>query len=333
MHYIRQILLIALGLLAAGCAAGPEDGSADSAGDSAAWAYGRWDVEVQHPQGSYPSWFEITAGEDGPSGRFVGRFGSARPIQQLEVGEQQLRFSLPVQWESHSSDMVFEGRPEDGKIIGETNAADGSMVPFRAVPAPELDRPGPVSFAEEPIDLLAQGLEGWTLRVEDGPDGWSFEDGVLSNQPPSVDLITRREFGDFKLQVEFWMPPGSNSGVYLRGQYEVQIQDDHGKEPDSHRCGGLYGFITPSEMACRPPQEWNRYEITLVGRTVTVVCNGVTIIEDEEIPGITGGALSSAEDGRGPIMLQGDHEAIRYRNLLVWPAQEEGQPAADEEEQ
>lgn len=321
MLRIRLLFALTMAGTLPGCAAsGPEDSSPGQEPEGTSWAYGRWDVVVQHPEGEYPSWFEITSGDNGPSGRFVGRWGSARPIPQLHVEGQELRFSLPVQWEEHSQDMRFEGRFEDGRVEGETNAADGSMVPFRAVPAPPLERSGQVDFAQEPVDLLADGLEAWRLRHAEGPDGWSFEEGVLANQPPSVDLITRQEFGDFKLQVEFLMPEGSNSGVYLRGHYEVQIQDDHGKEPDSHNCGGLYGFITPSQMACNPAGEWNRYEITLVGRTVTLVCNGITIIEGQEIPGITGGALSSDEDGRGPIMLQGDHEAVRYRNLLLWPA-------------
>lgn len=146
-------------------------------------------------------------------------------------------------------------------------------------------------------------------------------DGVLVNAPPSVDLVTERRFDDFALSLEFLMPRKSNSGIYLRGRYEVQILDNPGAELDSGQCGGIYGFLAPSSMACRAAGEWNRAEITLVGRRVTVAINGATVIDGAEIPGITGGALDSDEGAPGPLMLQGDHEAVRYRNLLLRPAE------------
>jgi hypothetical protein len=115
------------------------------------------------------------------------------------------------------------------------------------------------------------------------------------------------------------MADKSNSGVYLRGRYEVQIQDDFGKEPESHRIGGIYGFITPSSNPAKKAGEWQTFDITLIGRKVTLVFNGVTVIDNAEIPGITGGALDSNEGEPGPIMLQGDHEKIYYRNIVIIP--------------
>jgi hypothetical protein len=143
----------------------------------------------------------------------------------------------------------------------------------------------------------------------------------LTNAPPCVDLITDRTFGDFKLHVEFNIVAKSNSGIYLRGRHEVQIQDDLDRAIDSLRMGGVYGFIRPSVNASARPGEWQTYDITLVGRRVTIVLNGKTIVHDTEIPGITGGALDSDEGAPGPLMLQGDHGKIAFRKVTLTPGE------------
>jgi hypothetical protein len=143
---------------------------------------------------------------------------------------------------------------------------------------------------------------------------------VLSNRTPSSDLISRGKFRDFKLHLEVEVPPGGNSGIYLRGRHEVQVLDSWGKAPGSREMGGVYGQVTPTVNAARPAGEWQSYDITFVGRRVKVVLNRTTIIDFAEVPGITGGALDSDEGSPGPLMLQGDHTGIRYRNILVTPA-------------
>jgi hypothetical protein len=105
----------------------------------------------------------------------------------------------------------------------------------------------------------------------------------------------------------------------LRGRYEVQILDDAGKPPDVHSNGSLYGFIAPGVSASKPAGEWQKVEATIVGGRVTVILNGVKIIDDEEIPGSTGGALDSHETEPGPILLQGDHAGIKFRKVTVTP--------------
>ena len=142
----------------------------------------------------------------------------------------------------------------------------------------------------------------------------------MVNAEPGNNLISERKFGDFKLHAEFRYPKGSNSGLYLRGRYEVQIEDSFGEDPECHRMGGVYGFLTPCTNAARPPQEWQAYDITLVGRTVTVHLNGERIIDRQSIPGITGGALDCHEGEPGPLMIQGDHGPIEFRKLQVTPA-------------
>jgi len=146
-----------------------------------------------------------------------------------------------------------------------------------------------------------------------GADGWKAVDHEMVNEMPTGEILTEKKFEDFKLHIEFTCPSKSNSGVYLRGKYEVRIVDSYGQPPESHRLGALYGFISPTENAGKPGGEWQTYDIILLGRYVTVVLNGKTIINDKEIPGITGGALYSREAEPGPLLLQGDHGKISFR--------------------
>ena len=159
-------------------------------------------------------------------------------------------------------------------------------------------------------------ISGW--RVIGGENKWQGSNGVLRNGG-SGSLVTERTFNDFKLHVEFRYPKGSNSGIYLRGGYEVQIADSVPPEPVNDLLGSVYGFLSPSEIASRKPDRWQSYDITLLGRMVTVVLNGKTVIASQ-VPGITGGALDSDEGAPGPLMLQGDHGVVEYRNIVLTPA-------------
>jgi hypothetical protein len=144
--------------------------------------------------------------------------------------------------------------------------------------------------------------------------------GVLRNQKSGGNLVTDRTFEDFKLHLEFRYPAGSNSGVYLRGRYEVQIADLEPEETGVGIIGAVYGFLPPTENASKKPGEWQTFDITLVGRLVTVALNEKTIICNREIPGITGAALDSDEGKPGPLLLQGDHGPIEFRNIVITPA-------------
>jgi hypothetical protein len=132
--------------------------------------------------------------------------------------------------------------------------------------------------------------------------------------------MTERTFTDYTLHLEFRYPKGSNSGVYQRGRYEVQIEDSLTTEPQNDLLGSVYGFLSPSQVVAKKPGEWQSFDITLVGRMITVVANGTTVICNREIPGPTGGALDSDEGAPGPLLLQGDHGPIEYRNIVLRPA-------------
>jgi hypothetical protein len=145
---------------------------------------------------------------------------------------------------------------------------------------------------------------------------------VLRNTGRGSNLATEQRFNDFKLHIEFKCPPGCNSGIYLLGRYEVQIEDDEAKSPPTSWMGGVYGFLAPEVEMPRRPGEWQSFDIILRGRWVTIVQNGQTIVRGREIPGITGGALDSDEGQPGPIYLQGDHGGLEFRNIVITPAQQ-----------
>jgi len=180
-----------------------------------------------------------------------------------------------------------------------------------------------------PITLFdGKTLTGWQLTDPGAVNGWSVKDGVLINNPVQEEgkphknygnLRTDKEFEDFNLTLEVKVDKDNNSGIYLRGIYEVQVADTYGKRLDSHNMGGIYSRITPAVNAEKPAGEWQSYDITLVDRHVTVVLNGKTIIDNQPLLGCTGGALWSDELRPGPIYLQGDHEAVDYRNIVLRP--------------
>jgi hypothetical protein len=152
---------------------------------------------------------------------------------------------------------------------------------------------------------------------------WKVVDGILVSPTHGPEIINERKFQDFKLHIEFNCAANCNSGVYLRGRYEVQVEDNSIQEPPSHHMGGVYGFIAPSPEQPRKPGQWQSYDITLIGRTITVVQNGQMIINQQEIPGITGGALDSHEELPGPIYLQGSEDGhVTYRSIVITPAED-----------
>src|SRR5438067_3033978 len=247
---------------------------------------GRWESAVQTPQGDCPSWLEVSkSGRRTLVGWFVGQAGSARPISRVEVTYEAIRFAVPPQWEPGPEDLRFEGRPAGEGLRGEMTDDRGRKFPWTARRAPSLKRKEPPRWGE-PVELFnGKNLAGWKPRLPDKPNGWTVRDGALVNAKPGNDLVSERTFEDFQLHAEFRYPKGSNSGIYLRGRYEVQIEDNFGQEPDSHRMGGIYGFLTPCLNAAKPAGEWQTLDVTLVGRAVTIVLNRERIVDRQPIPG------------------------------------------------
>jgi hypothetical protein len=280
---------------------------------------GRWDITVAAPTGNYPSWLEVWwSGDRTLVGQFVGRYGSARPVSRMEFSQDTLRFSIPPQWEAGTLDLHFEAVLDRDRLSGWLTDASGDRLSWSAQRAPSLRRNTVPRWGRAIRLFNGVDLAGW--EPIGSSSEWKVVNRVLANTKAGANLVTRETFTDFKLHVEFRYGPRGNSGIYLRGRYEVQVEDTPGVEPTNDGLGGIYGFLTPNEKAAKQPGEWQSYDITLVGRRVTVVLNGRTIICDQPIPGITGGALDSNEQAPGPILLQGDHGPIEYRNIVLTPA-------------
>ncbi len=279
---------------------------------------GRWDLTVQGQNGPYPSWFEVSlSGSRTLVGRFVGGGGSARPISRVEYANGKMRFAIPPQWDRESNDLVLEATLSGDALTGTVTTPAGERHQFTGKRAPLLRRAAEPTWGA-PITLFnGKDLSGWAPLG--GTNEWKAIDGVLTNVKGGANLATTSKYTDFKLHIEFKYPKGGNSGVYLRGRYEVQVEDNGTVEPQSVHLGGVYGFLVPNENVSKGPDVWQTYDITLVGRRVTVVLNGKTIIGDQTIPGITGGALDSNEEEPGPIYLQGDHGPVAFRNIIITP--------------
>ena len=279
---------------------------------------GRWDITIYDAGKTMPSWLEVVhSGLHTLVGQFVGMGGSARPISKINFENGKVSFSIPPQWET-GNDLSFEATLQGDSLAGTVTFPNGKTYNCSGVRAPSLKRPSTPSWGK-PIKLLnGKDLKGWHPSGE--KNQWVVENGILKSAAPGSNLITDASFTDFKLHVEFRYSKRGNSGVYLRGRYEVQILEENSISPPKGTLGAVYGFIAPSELVAKNVGDWQNYDITLTGRMVTIVANGITIICNQEIPGITGGALNSNEGEPGPIMLQGDHEAIEYRNLILIPA-------------
>ena len=282
---------------------------------------GRWDLTLKAPDREYPSWIEIQQENGELKAQFVSRWGNARPLPEITITNGHLRFVSPKAEEERKDDMVFEGTMKGQMLSGTTTGQDGTPWTWTGRRAPSLKRTGTPKWGK-PIKLFnGKDLTGWKPDKPNPASEWKVVDGNLVSPGHGPELINNSKFEDFKLHIEFNCGEKANSGVYLRGRYEVQIETNSEQEPPSHHTGGVYGFIASSAEQPRKAGEWQTFDITLVGRTVTVVQNGQTIIDHKEIPGITGGALDSHEGLPGPIYLQGSEDGhIAFRNIVITPA-------------
>jgi hypothetical protein len=316
----RVFALIALILMFSMGVYSEQKNSADAAA-SVSYFLGRWDLTLKTPLRKYPSWLEITKEDGQLRARMVSRWGHARSLPKVELTNGRIMFVSPKEEEDRKDDMVFEGKLSGKTLMGTTTGPDGTPWQWTGARAPSQKRTNDPEWGK-PMQLFnGRDLSGWKMSDPSVTPIWKVENGTLVSPGHGAELITDAKFEDFKLHVEFNCAPGSNSGVYLRGRYELQIENDPEPEAPTMRTGGVYGFLAPSPEQPRRPGEWQTYDITLVGRVITVVQNGQTIIEKQEIPGITGGALDSHEALPGPIYLQGSEAGhVAFRNITITPA-------------
>ena len=291
---------------------------------------GRWDITVTaSPRAVFPSWLEIQqSGFATLVGRFVGRIGSARPISRVEwtAADSTFRLTLPPEWSRDARDLRVEGRLQGDSLVGTIGppvalniGSPAATVAFVGRRAPSLRRPMPAAWTAPRPLFNGKDLTGWA-PTPFARNNWAVRDATLvTTASEGANLFTVEKFQDFKLHLEYRLPRGGDSGVFLRGRYEVQLRPDtSGDLPSALTSGAIYSFLVPNEDAALGPDRWQTMDITLVGRRVTVVVNGKTVIGDQIIPGLSGSALDADEGAPGPIMLQGEElTPVEFRNITI----------------
>ncbi len=295
------------------------------------------------PDGN-PAWLRLTNDEGQLEGHLLWSVGSARPVRSLTINDGKLSFERTLKWRPYGEQIVkritrpFHGTTSDGQLhlrfyqtTGGAEAAPMEEVIImgtRIPPPPPRPNLSAIRFADA-IELFnGKDLSGWTLSNPKKINGWQVKDGHLVNETPKLDfgaygaygnLLTEQQFTDFELTIEYNVPVGGNSGIYLRGMYEAQVVDQQSPMQGIQGPGAIFGRIKPTKNAGKPGGQWNTYVLTLVDRHVTVNLNGETVIDNQLLEGCTGGGIQANDTLPGPIFLQGDHTNVKYRNITLRP--------------
>ena len=294
---------------------------------------GHWALTIP---GGGAGWLGVTEANGKLSGSILWGGGSVLPVESVKVaGDQLVVTRLSGKGKDRVTETITATRDgDDLKLATVKTRANGSTfgkAEFsgkRTPPLPPAPDLAKIQFGEPIVLFNGKDLEGWKLTDPRAANGWGVNRGVLTNnvaQTPGKphkhfgNLRTVREFEDFHLTAETNVPKNGNSGIYLRGIYEVQVLDSYGKPLDPHNMGAIYSRICPTQAAEKPAGQWQTFDITLVDRHVTVILNGKKIIDNQPILGCTGGALWSDPLRPGPIYLQGDHTGANYRNIVLRP--------------
>lgn len=314
-HSSLTFLLFALLVLAT-----PDVSIAKSKGDDA--FLGPWDITIPAAgklRARY-CWLEVTKEGGTFKGRFNSGGGAVFPLKDLSIAGGELKFQHPFGKPGENLAAIYQAKIEKDQLVG--SAAFGKQAPrgLTGVRGPKWPAKAPKRKPGKPIELFnGKDLSGWLGQNTGKPTNWKVQDGIMVNGEDADNIFTEGKFRDFKLEVEFNVSAKSNSGIYLRGRYEIQVMDGAKRPLDVHSQGAVYGFIPPSVNVDKPAGEWQKYEITLIANRATIVLNGTKIVDNFAIPGITGGALDANEKEPGPIMLQGDHGLVQYRKVTLTP--------------
>jgi hypothetical protein len=285
---------------------------------------GKWDITATTPTGTQIFWLEVTEENGQLAGTFLHRSGSVYKLTSVAVENGELTFDASVA----NAKRLHKAKIVGGKLMGtmtvtnpRTNQTETlNWVGVHAPKWGKSDANAKHKFGK-PVELFdGKSIDTiWGVQNTSKPSGWAVVDGVMTNEAGANNLVSKQTFKDFKIQAEYKLEAKSNSGIYLRGRYELQVLDDYGKEAESHGHMAIYSRILPKMNASRPAGEWQMMEATIVGNRVTVFLNGQKVHDNQIIDGITGGALDSEESNAGPIMLQGDHGKVWFRKVTVTP--------------
>jgi hypothetical protein len=293
---------------------------------------GGWDLTIP---GGGAGWLGVTEKGDQLKAEILWGGGSVEPVTSAKVEHGNLvitrsqKSGNPSTYSPVTITAQVDG-DKMGLVLDDPGKPDGKHAFYgkRTPPLPPTPDLSKVKYGDPIVLFNGKDLTGWKPLDSRAPNGWSVQDGVMTNtvvQEPGqphkafANLRTEREFEDFNITLETRVPKAGNSGVYLRGIYEVQVFDSFGKKLDPHNMGAIYSRICPTVAAEKPVGEWQTLDITLVDRHATVILNGTKIIDNQPLLGCTGGALWADQLKPGPIYLQGDHTGIEYRNIVLRP--------------
>jgi len=289
---------------------------------------GRWDITAMTKPRPRAFWLELKGvGTAAPTGKFVSAYaGDLNIIDTIKITNGELRFTFkrPARGKQTAPpELIYTARLVKGKLEGNflTEGQKNPPTQWTGVRAPKIKDKDDGSWKEgTPIKLFnGKDLSGWKALVPDAEMKWTVKDGILRNAPPTTDIISEQSFWNYTLHIDFRIVDKSNSGIGLRGRYEIQIADDYGKPAGTHGAAALYSRIAPSVNASKPAGEWQSYDIRLVGRTLTVVHNGQKVLDKVEIEGLTAIANNADEDKPGPFIVQGDHSYVEIKSFVVTP--------------
>jgi len=281
---------------------------------------GKWNMTGTGANSSNIYWLEVSESGGQLTGRFLNRVASPIKVASIAVENGELVFR--TRQDGSRPPVEGHARVEGGRLVGRLQNTAGPAVEFVGIRAPAW----PAADANAthqlgtPVELFdGASMDAWDLQHKDRPSNWTVVNGEMTNTPPSNNLISRQKFQDFKIHAEYKLGKDSNSGIYLRGRYELQVLEDYGKPAESHGHMSIYGRTAPLVNATKPLGEWQVMDATIVGNRVTVVLNGTKVQDNATIEAITGGALDADESQPGPLMIQGDHSKVAFRKITITP--------------
>jgi 3-keto-disaccharide hydrolase len=281
---------------------------------------GRWNLQGTGENSTYVYWLEVKDEGGQLTGMFLNRGGSPVKLGTVKIDNGEIVFALPP-GRNNAPSPEYHAKLQGEKLVGSVQLANRKVdfVGTRPPKWPPADANASHTFGK-PVDLFdGKSMDAWDVQDKSKPMGWVIEEGAMTNTPPANNLVSKQKFKDFKIHAEYKLTQGSNSGIYLRGRYELQVLDDYGKPPEAHSHMSVYAWHAPLVNASKPAGEWQMMEATLVANKVTVFLNGQKVQDNATLEAITGGALDANETEPGPIMLQGDHEKVWYRKVTVTP--------------
>jgi hypothetical protein len=279
---------------------------------------GRWNLTGTGPDADHIYWLEVKDDAGKLSGMFLNRGGSPVPLFVVKVENGDLIFQTGS---AARPGPEFHAHLAGTRLTGSVDENGHKVMWTGARPPvwPVSDANGSHSYGAAVSLFDGKSLGAWGVQDPRKPMGWSVADGIMTNGANANNLVSKAKFKDFKVQAEYKLGPDSNSGIYLRGRYELQVLGDFGKPPDVHSHMSIYGWVAPLANATRPYEEWNTVDAVIVGNRVTVLLNGQKVQDNATIQAITGGALDAEETAPGPIMIQGDHNKVWFRKVTVTP--------------